>query len=336
MASAAVRDARISSASVFPARRKPSFQKSSTKNLGKKPNFKLERVKCPTGFIPVRRTTKEDLIREKKLLNKSILVQGAPSVHVCCLLVNRISNFHDLFLLVISCLILKFVFLQLAELALSSKFSPYYGVEGRNSVYNPRVTKGQMSLSHVWVQNGPNNKISLGWQRDNFHKTGCYNVRCPGIVHTNSEIYLGQHVGATSSYGGPIFDFDNYISMHAVTKDWWIQANGEDIGYYPAKLFSNLTSADKVGWGGRTLTPHGSHSPPMGAGHFPDNDLYHSSYFRTISFENAIRIKNGPEIYQTEKYVDKPNCFGLKYYGNLHGIAGYMVQFGGPGGMCDD
>ncbi|KAG2397092.1 uncharacterized protein HKW66_Vig0146720 [Vigna angularis] len=157
-----------------------------------------------------------------------------------------------------------------------------------------------------------------------------------GIVHTNSEIYLGQHVGATSSYGGPIFDFDNYISMHAVTKDWWIQANGEDIGYYPAKLFSNLTSADKVGWGGRTLTPHGSHSPPMGAGHFPDNDLYHSSYFRTISFENAIRIKNGPEIYQTEKYVDKPNCFGLKYYGNLHGIAGYMVQFGGPGGMCDD
>ncbi|XP_017433343.1 uncharacterized protein LOC108340454 [Vigna angularis] len=303
--------------------RKPSFQKSSTKNLGKKPNFKLERVKCPTGFIPVRRTTKEDLIREKKLLNKSILVQGAPSVH-------------------------------LAELALSSKFSPYYGVEGRNSVYNPRVTKGQMSLSHVWVQNGPNNKISLGWQvsqdlygdnkthlyaswtRDNFHKTGCYNVRCPGIVHTNSEIYLGQHVGATSSYGGPIFDFDNYISMHAVTKDWWIQANGEDIGYYPAKLFSNLTSADKVGWGGRTLTPHGSHSPPMGAGHFPDNDLYHSSYFRTISFENAIRIKNGPEIYQTEKYVDKPNCFGLKYYGNLHGIAGYMVQFGGPGGMCDD
>ncbi|XP_014490458.1 uncharacterized protein LOC106753177 [Vigna radiata var. radiata] len=306
--------------------RKPSFQKSSMKNLATKPNFKLEKVKCPKGSIPVRRTTKEDLIREKQLLNMSIFVKDIPGVH-------------------------------LAELALSSKFSPYYGVRGYNSVYNPPVSKGQISLSHVWVQNGPinsNNKITFGWQvspdlygdnkthiyaswtKDNFHKTGCYNVRCPGFVQTNVEFYLGGDVGDISSYGGPVFDSIYYITMDPETKNWWIHTTGEDIGYYPAKIFSNLTSADKVGWGGRTLTRHGSPSPQMGSGHFPDKNLYHACYFRTIYFENASRIKYGPKRYQTEKYVDKPKCYDLTYYGNVHGIGGYMLQFGGPGGKCDD
>ncbi|XP_017433345.1 uncharacterized protein LOC108340455 isoform X2 [Vigna angularis] len=226
--------------------RKHSFQKSSMKNLANKPNFNLEKVQCLKGSIPIRRTTKEDLIREKQLLNNSILLRDIPGVH-------------------------------LAELALSSNFSPYYGVRGRSSVYNPPITKGQMSLSHVWVQNGPissNNKISFGWQRDNFQKTGCYNVRCPGFVQTSTQLSLGAIPGDISSYGGPVFDSTEYITMDTKTKNWWVHTSGEDVGYFPAKLFSNLASADKVGWGGRTLTPHGSRSPQMGSGHFPDKDLY--------------------------------------------------------------
>ncbi|XP_047171054.1 uncharacterized protein LOC124839324 [Vigna umbellata] len=183
--------------------RKPSFQKSSMKTLANKPNFNFEKVQCPKGSIPIRRTTKEDLIREKQLLKNSILLQDMPGVH-------------------------------LAELALSSNFSPYYGVRGRSSVYNPPITKGQMSLSHVWVQNGPissNNKISFGWQvsidlygdnkthlyaswtKDNFQKTGCYNVRCPGFVQTSTQLSLGAIPGDISSYGGPVFDSTEYIAM---------------------------------------------------------------------------------------------------------------------------
>jgi len=54
--------------------------------------------------------------------------------------------------------------LQVAEMGVSSKFGPYYEVKGTTSVYNPRVSKGQMSLSHVWVQSRGENKISAGWQ----------------------------------------------------------------------------------------------------------------------------------------------------------------------------
>jgi len=49
-------------------------------------------------------------------------------------------------------------------MAVSSKFGPYYGVRGINSIYNPKVSKDQMSLSHLWIQNDGNAKISLGWQ----------------------------------------------------------------------------------------------------------------------------------------------------------------------------
>ena len=44
---------------------------------------------------------------------------------------------------------------------------PYYKVSGANSIYNPKVSRNdQMSMSHIWVQNGPKdatNKISIGW-----------------------------------------------------------------------------------------------------------------------------------------------------------------------------
>jgi len=44
-------------------------------------------------------------------------------------------------------------------------------------------------------------------QRDNYHKTGCYNLVCPGFVQTHDAIYLGEPFTIVSSYGGPTFDF---------------------------------------------------------------------------------------------------------------------------------
>jgi len=43
---------------------------------------------------------------------------------------------------------------------------PYYGVSGTTSVYNPKVSVGQKSGSHLYVENGTgdgSNKITDGW-----------------------------------------------------------------------------------------------------------------------------------------------------------------------------
>jgi len=119
-----------------------------------------------------------------------------------------------------------------------------------------------------------------------------------------------------------------------LTKNWWIGSLDYNIGYFPAKLFSNLGSANKVGLGGRTLTLSGYRSPPMGSGHFPDRNFFHASFYKLIFIQNVSRENYIPEKYQIEKYIDKPKCFGLSYYGNLRGNYGGALQFGGPGGNC--
>ncbi|TKY56706.1 hypothetical protein E2542_SST21152 [Spatholobus suberectus] len=308
--------------------RKPSFQKSnektSMKNLPARPIFGLGKDQCPIGTVPIQRITKDDLIRGKSLLNNHIMTQGIPGHHF-------------------------------AEVHLLSFYGPYYGVNGKNSIYSPRVErKDQITASHLWVQNGPidaNNNIMVGWHvapqlygddgtyfysswSDKFKKTGCYNMLCPGFVQTHKGYYLGARIDNTSIYGGTMIEVAISISQDRVTKNWWLNIGNENIGYYPTTLFSNMTSADQVGWGGRTSTPPDTPSPQMGSGYFPDDNFVHACYFRFVSFQNASRQDYGPKDYQAETFTDRPDCFGVEYYGNQGREVGYSLQFGGPGGNC--
>ncbi|XP_017406518.1 uncharacterized protein LOC108319780 isoform X2 [Vigna angularis] len=300
----------------------------------------------------IRTTIKEDMELEKqfKLLNKSpikTINTEFGDIIDCIDIFKQPALDHPL---------LKDHKLQLAEVSIPSLFGPYYGISGRNAIYNPQVhTKSQISMSHLWIQNGPTkftNKISAGWHvvpqlygdystrfytswtTDNFKKTGCYNILCAGFVQTSKEIYLGAPLGQPSVYGGPTYDFSQSISQDPVTKNWWIHVKRKFIGYFPAKLFTNMSSANEVGWGGRTRTASGTLSPQMGSGHLPDGNCSHSGYFRKVTIEGVKRIPYGPEIFQASSFTDKPNCFGVKYFGFLGPKFGNLIQFGGPGGNC--
>ncbi|XP_057452590.1 uncharacterized protein LOC130744419, partial [Lotus japonicus] len=145
--------------------RKPSFQNimgkadernSSAKLIG----FGLEKNQCPVGTVPIRRTTKEELIRGKSLFNYPNLTSGQLGTHIAEVTYGPFG------------------------------FRRFYGASGMVSVWNPRVNQDQTSASHMWVQNGygdGTNKITVGWHSDNFKKTGCYNLHCPGFVQINRE-----------------------------------------------------------------------------------------------------------------------------------------------------
>ncbi|XP_052734058.1 uncharacterized protein LOC128196614 [Vigna angularis] len=288
--------------------------------------FGLGKHECPTGTVPILRTTKDDLIREKSLLNDHILLQDLPGVHV-------------------------------AEVSVKPNYGPYYGVGGLNSIFNPRVdTNLQISMSHLWVQNGPiesTNKISLGWHvspqlyndhathfyiswtSDNYKKTGCYNIRCAGFVQTSKEIFIGRAIGTISQYGGRLCVLAFSITQDPVTKNWWISIDNKPIGYFPAKLFSNMSSANEVGWGGRTRTHPGTQSPQMGSGHFPhDDNPTHACYYKQISIQDNERKTHGVKVYEANSFTDKPNCYDVRYYGYKGPHFGDILMFGGPGGNC--
>ncbi|CAK8531945.1 unnamed protein product [Lathyrus sativus] len=307
---------------------RPSFYsniKSKSMNISQtKTNFILDKLNCPKGSVPIRRTTKEDLIRAKSLSNNNILA-------------TRTTHKAEVYLRYFG-------------------GKNYYGITGTASVYNPRCTIAQASSSNIYVRNGQGNafnEISVGWHvfphingddrtyafatwtSDGYMKTGCYNVQCQGFVQTNSQYHIGTVIPQTSVYGGDIVEMPVSIVQDERSKNWWITINGKAVGYYPQALFNNLKTADQVGWGGATIAM-GAPSPQMGSGFFPDRNFGHACYFKNIGYKNKTNSAYyGPDEYLTDIYRDVPSCFGVDYYGKQNSPYGYSLQFGGPGGRCD-
>ncbi|KAJ7979080.1 Protein of Unknown Function (DUF239) [Quillaja saponaria] len=273
----------INKPSVKSIQRKPSFEQRKSRRTGAyAPKIGLEKDLCPLNTVPIRRTTKQDLIRAKALSNSvRPNTQTSPGSHYAVFYMKKFDNIS------------------------------YTGVKGRINAYNPRVEKDQMSDANTWVQNGPDqslNTIVTGWM-----------------------VY-------PTIYGGD--DRSHFFSAwtDAETKNWWLLAgdNNSSIGYFPAALFSNLTSADRVGWGGRVINPGNDTSPPMGSGYFPDADATHCASFSQMLYQTTLSKEFvGPsDKSRTETYADNTDCYNVEYYGYQGADMGYTILFGGPGGNC--
>ncbi|XP_045832804.1 uncharacterized protein LOC123924085 [Trifolium pratense] len=292
--------------------------KSSIKISPTKSIYGLEKVRCPKGTVPIQRITKDDLIRGKSLF-------------------NEISQLTD-----------NGVVTHSAHVYLQYKFSPYYGVTGIGSVYNPKVVNGQSSAGHVFVSGDGMNKIYAGWHvspklynddkthlyilwtPDNF-KSGCYNLLCSGFIQTDETYHIGAPIAKTSTYGGEMVEMP--ISIYKDEHDnWVVRLVDRDIGHFPKAIFSNFNIAHQVAWGGSTSTPAGVASPPMGSGDRPNDDFIYGAYFREVGFRAINGVYNGPPDDFADTYDDGPGCYGVAYYGDQKGEVGYSLMFGGPGG----
>ncbi|CAK8537996.1 unnamed protein product [Lathyrus sativus] len=293
-------------------------------NSSTKATFGLQNDNCPIGTVPVRRATKEDLIRGKSYFNNG--------------LVDHIHGNH-----------------YAEVLSDAERGESFVGVYGTTSIYSVSVTNDQSSSAVMYIRNGPDstNYIGMGWHvapqlyndnathfyvvwtTDNFKNTGCFNLQCSGFVQTNTKNYLGGRFVDTSVIDGQMIDMTISIVQNRETKNWWVTFENDMIGYFPASLFPN-TPFLQVGWGGRTSNTQGGPSPPMGSGRFPIDDKYnHASYFIRIQFQYSS-TNTSPENSLIQILSDKPNCFYAKYFDRNFEDFGYSLQFGGPGGNCDD
>ncbi|XP_050907741.1 uncharacterized protein LOC127121214 [Lathyrus oleraceus] len=297
------------------------IRRNTTKITSTKAIFGLRKNKCPTGSVPIKRATKDDLIRGKSYFNNG--------------LVDHTHGNHY------------------AEVISYPRYDFYNGVSGTSSVYNVKIRKGQSSSAVMYIRNGPDSTSYIGmgwhiapdlyndddthfyvvWTADNFKNTGCFNHLCPGFVQTSKKDYLGGNIGATSIYGGHMVEMTYSISQDPETKNWVISNESEMLGYFPASLFPNMAQAHQVGWGGRTSNSQGGPSPQMGSGYFPDKVFTHSSYFKDVAFQVESKGSVFPYIQDVDAVSDRPDCFYARYYGLLEEV-GYSLQFGGPGGSC--
>ncbi|KAM3321826.1 hypothetical protein P3S67_002977 [Capsicum chacoense] len=174
----------------------PNLQGDDTpSNINRPFNIELEGGGCPTGTVPIRRITKDDLIRQIHLSQ-----------------VRDTDNSPDG----------DFAKVQIPD----NPVNKLAGAGAILSLHNPQIYKHQFSGGFIKVQNGIDN-IQVGWivnpdlYGDNrtrsytYLKTGksaCFNTRCPGFVHVNSAIPLDGEL-LSSTYGGPIYDIPMYIAQ---------------------------------------------------------------------------------------------------------------------------
>jgi hypothetical protein len=169
---------------------------------------------CPIGSIPIRKTTKNDVLRANSVrrfgrkLRRPIRRDSSGGGHE-----------HAV------------VFVNGEQ---------YYGAKASINVWAPRVTDAyEFSLSQIWLISGSFghdlNTIEAGWQvspelygdnyprfftywtTDAYQATGCYNLLCSGFVQTNNKIAIGAAISPRSSYNGRQFDIGLMIwkvSLH--------------------------------------------------------------------------------------------------------------------------
>ncbi|OIW08127.1 hypothetical protein TanjilG_06670 [Lupinus angustifolius] len=301
---------------------KPSFEVTNT-NSTRLSSIGFEEDLCPKGTIPIRRTTKDDLIRAKQLsyINVGILNKDIPGRHYAGLNLNIDDKRR------------------------------YFAISGIINTYNlPVRHPDQITSAYIYLSNGGSvhdkNVIMAGWEvhpkvfgdgktyfftrwADKSRNKGCTNFFCPGFVQVEPSFHIGTPVVDTSTYNGKQFEMMVDISHDPKTNNWWVRLNNKNLGYYPGILFSNLAFANLGGWTGMTSTPAGIPSPPMGSGHFPDNNIYRSCFFRTMNFQTDTRTNIGPK---NHKYAvassDSPKCFGVQYEGWNEDMQGYVMLFG--------
>ncbi|KAK4730388.1 hypothetical protein R3W88_023376 [Solanum pinnatisectum] len=297
---------------------KPSFSLTKRDNLesstsNRSSGIELKDGGCPMGTVPIRRTTKEDLIREKRA--------------------NRFNASYARG-------IYHFALGQTTD----DQNNKFTGASMISSIYSPKVLPNQWSASVVKLQNG-GDQIQAGWRVDpvlygdtrarffSLFKSGttqCFNTRCPGFVIMNNNIPLDKVFSPTSSLNN-IFVDTFLIQKDLITGRWWLIYSKDltKIGYWPPELFKGLKGfASRAAWGGEVFSS-GPTFPPMGSGSFIESpDSNKDAYCREISVltstgnvnDAKLQILNdAPELYTV---LNRP-VTGEKF--------GPTVFFGGPG-----
>ncbi|XP_038698979.1 uncharacterized protein LOC119996421 [Tripterygium wilfordii] len=301
--------------------------------------------RCPQGTIPIRRISKEDILRASSI-ERFGMKKPNTIPHTSPTDIGPKENGHEYSIAYIT-----------------GNGAKYYGAKGSLNVWKPIIQEPvEFSLAQTWVVAGPVdigklNSIESGWQvypaqygdnnprvfiywtkmnirqSDGYQSKGCYNLMCPGFVQVSHEIALGSQILPISEYGGSQFDIQVNIWKDQNQGNWWLQyGNGEPLGYWPGSLFTFLAdSATLIEWGGEIVNKQtgGQHTTTqMGSGHFPGEFFHKAAFFRNLKYVDNSNVLRDPQGLAT--FVKQsPNCYDVKKYRG--GPWEYYFYYGGPG-----
>ncbi|XP_043691772.1 uncharacterized protein LOC122642385 [Telopea speciosissima] len=301
--------------------------------------FKHEE-ECPQGTVPIRRTSKEDLLRARALSREFTTNISQSKRHFTG---QYVSNPQ-----------LMIWIIHIVDVNDEERRGIVHGASAKINVYNPTVEPSQFTNAQIWINGGPNenpNYIMAGWTvnpglygdhrtrlftfwtGDNY-QNGCYNTLCTGFVQVDRSITPSMILDKISTVGGHQIVVKVFVHQDRETGNWWLLAFEDDIniGYWPKSLFTYLADGAKsVSWGGLAKAGSNGVSPPMGSGYFPNNP--NASFFQHLELVNVDYQIDHPHVLESKisTRVDAKNCYGIRY-DLFKPETGATLVFGGPGG----
>ncbi|PON75267.1 hypothetical protein TorRG33x02_245570 [Trema orientale] len=290
---------------------RPSWHPKKMKNA-REPSNMVQKVSlevglksggCPIGTVPIRRTTKEDLIRAK-LFTQTYASRISP------LTVEKPGLHHAV---------------------VRTKSNPskkYNGGGAIVSIFSLPVTSSQYSSGQMTIRNGLDS-IQVGWTAG---ESSCFNTQCPGFIIVDTEIPLDKVVEPISQRGKLIIEVKLFVYRDQFSGNWWLELGSDytKIGFWPSKIFSGGLKdlATYVEWGGEAYSPPGQPSPPMGSGFFLQGYTKMDAYCRILTTVNEAHEPDDAE--NTEMFVDDSHSYMVDDWGK-RGSARHLMTYGGPG-----
>uniref|UniRef100_M8B3H6 Neprosin PEP catalytic domain-containing protein n=1 Tax=Aegilops tauschii TaxID=37682 RepID=M8B3H6_AEGTA len=204
----------------------------------------------------------------------------------------------------------------------------YFGLVVTMDVYGYNLINGQVSTTTIIIGNLEDGKFNedaiwVGWQRDAYRTTGCFDMECPGFEPARgARLKPGAVIDPSSHQKITI-----KVLQDRKTGDWWIRAgfNGSTtvIGRYPAKLFDKLSrKATNIAMSGVVGAIGSTPSPLMGSGFFPLSKAASITGISYIGEDGKLR----PFALNTIKVETKSSCYSVTP------IINAKFSYGGPGG----
>ncbi|WCJ25429.1 hypothetical protein M5689_007313 [Euphorbia peplus] len=267
---------------------------------------------CPTGSVPIRRITKDDLIKAKRageLYASNLKIQNAER-----------PGFY------------------------------YYGARMMSALYNPKLNAtSQYSSSQLKIQNGQEN-IIVGWTvhpgvypdsqtrffiYTNAKDKHCFNNFCDLFIQVRADIPLDFVFNPISQIGGSTYLQNFFVYRDIANGNWFLELSNDPeqnaiLGWWPSKVFTGLANfGSYIEWGGEVYTPDHIPAPEMGSGKFAALD---NRYVATCT--NLKTVNEANQVVDALNLVpleDTDEFYYVKDEGYVNSFSQHLMFYGGRG-----
>ncbi|VAI30960.1 unnamed protein product [Triticum turgidum subsp. durum] len=197
-------------------------------------------------------------------------------------------------------------------------------------IYTRNITRNNKNNT-VWQSNGGDKAARFHIFYDNGQKQ-CFDLKCPGFIHTSPNIPLGGKLSPISKYDGPQAHMNTFVYQDT-NSNWWVKFGREStvVGYWPGELFGYLKSKGTVGyWGGLVEGPTIKYKPPpMGSGHPASEGDGKAAYVKNIKIVTRDHQLVTPMSREFDVAVENPKCYSVAHKSDQDG--GVHANWGGSG-----